>query len=104
MAGTNVNTQMVMNYEKFEEHAQKIANLNNDMDQELKNVKDKINSLEGRYESKEASTIRQKITGMQPRFDAYKQVVDSYVAFIRNAATQARNEASALNNNASQFK
>ena len=74
------------------------------MRETLNEIQKKINGLAGDYESNSAVTIREKITGMTPRFESYQQVVDSYVKFIRNAAAQAKNLEGTINANASQFK
>lgn len=98
------NGQIIIKYEKFEEHAAKIERKNGDMRNTLDDIQKKINSLQGDWESDSASTIRQKITGMTSRFESYQQVVNSYVKFIRNVATQTQNLETTINSNASQFK
>lgn len=98
------NGQIIINYGKFEEHAGNIDNKNKEMRRTLDDIQAKINSLKGDWESNSAETIRQKITNMSARFENYQKVVDSYVKFIRNAATQSKNVESAINTNASQFK
>lgn len=98
------NGQIIINYGKFDEHADNIDNKNRAMRDTLDEIQRKINSLKGDWESDSAETIRQKITNMSSRFESYQQVVNSYVKFIRNAATASRTVESALNSNASQFK
>lgn len=98
------NGQIIINYGKFEGHADGIDNKNKEMRNTLDDIQTKINSLKGEWESNSAETIRQKITGMTPRFESYQQVVNSYVKFIRNAATQSKNMETTINSNASQFK
>lgn len=98
------NGQIIINYGKFDGHADGIDRKNKEMRQTLDDIQAKINGLKGDWESKSAETIRQKITNMTGRFENYQKVVDSYVKFIRNAATQARNLENTINTNASQFK
>lgn len=98
------NGQIIINYGKFDGHADGIDQKNKEMRQTLDNIQTKINSLKGDWESNSAETIRQKITGMSGRFESYQQVVNSYVKFIRNAAAQAKNLEGTINSNASQFK
>lgn len=98
------NGQIIINYGKFDGHADSIDNKNRDMRQTLDDIQAKINSLKGDWESNSAETIRQKINNMSDRFQNYQQVVDSYVRFIRNAAAQSKNLETTLNSNASQFK
>lgn len=98
------NGQIIINYGKFEGHADNIDSKNKEMRRTLDDIQTKINSLKGDWESNGADTIRQKITNMTGRFETYQKVVDSYVKFIRNAAIQSKNVESAINTNASQFK
>lgn len=98
------NGQIIINYGKFDEHAEKIENKNKEMRRTLDDIQAKINSLKGDYESNAAETIRQKITNMSSRFESYQQVVNSYAKFIRNAAAQSKNVEGTINSNASQFK
>lgn len=98
------NGQIIINYGKFDGHADGIDKKNREMRQTLDDIQTKINSLKGDWESNSAETIRQKITGMSSRFESYQQVVNSYVKFIRNAAASAKNVETAINSNASQFK
>lgn len=98
------NGQIIINYGKFDDHADKINEKNVQMRRTLDDIQTKINSLKGDWESNSAETIRQKITNMSSRFENYQQVVNSYVKFIRNAAAQSRNLEGTINSNASQFK
>lgn len=98
------NGQIIINYGRFDDHANSIDKKNKDMRTTLDDIQRKINSLKGDWESNSAETIRQKITNMTSRFESYQQVVDSYVKFIRNAAAQSKNLESTINSNASQFK
>lgn len=98
------NGQIIINWKKFEEHAEGIDNKNKEMRKTLDDIQAKINSLKGDWESNSAETIRQKITNMSSRFENYQQVVSSYAKFIRNAAAQSKNLEGTLNSNASQFK
>ncbi|MCM1221652.1 MAG: WXG100 family type VII secretion target [Lachnospiraceae bacterium] len=98
------NGQIIINYGKFDGHANSIDQKNREMRKTLDDIQAKINSLKGDWESNSAETIRQKITNMSSRFETYQQVVNSYVKFIRNAAAQSKNMEVAINSNASQFK
>lgn len=98
------NGQIILNYGKFYEHADRIDNKNKEMRKTLDDIQARINSLKGDWESNSAETIRQKITNMSSRFESYQQVVNSYAKFIRNAADQAAKLEGTINSNASQFK
>ncbi|MBD5532355.1 MAG: WXG100 family type VII secretion target [Lachnospiraceae bacterium] len=98
------NGQIIINYGKFDGHADSIEKKNREMRSTLDDIQAKIKSLQGDWESNSAETIRQKITNMTGTFENYQQVVYNYVKFIRNAAAQSKNLENTLNSNASQFK
>lgn len=95
--------QIYINYGAFGDWATKFETKNNEMRKTLEDIKSKINSLQGDYESNAAVTIRGKITGMTPRFDSYQQVVDQYVKFLRNAAQQTSTTEASIDSNAQSF-
>ena len=73
---------------------------NEHLDQILTETKNAINSLEADWSSDTSITIRDKITGMQPIFDDYKAVIESYAAFLDNTISQYETTESTLNTNA----
>ena len=95
---------IIVNYGKFEDWAARIDKKNTDLRSKLDEIQKKINGLAGDYESDAAVTIREKITGMTPRFQSYQDVVSSYTKLIRNAALQTGNTVKSVDANAQQFK
>lgn len=91
----------------FEEVNQKSAQLrsyNEVLTETLCNIKSAINALESEWTSDTSDTIRAKITAMQPKFDSYKEVIESYAKFLDNTVTQYKATESTLSTNAaSQF-
>ena len=70
----------------------------------LHQIKAAINALEADWTSDTSDTIRSKITGMQPKFDSYKEVIESYAKFLDNTVAQYEQTEGTLNSNAaSQF-
>lgn len=70
----------------------------------LQQIKSAINALEADWTSDTSDTIRSKITGMQPKFDSYKEVIESYAKFLDNTVAQYEQTEGTLNSNAaSQF-
>ena len=53
------------------------------------------------YNATLTDTLRAKITGMQPKFDTYKEVIESYAKFLDNTVAQYEGTESTLNSNAS---
>lgn len=95
--------QMYINYGSFEDWASKIASKNDSLKSQLESIKGLINSLAGEWESDSASRIREKINGMQPRFEQYYDVVNNYAIFLRNTANEYRSTEATNTANADQF-
>lgn len=92
-----------VNYGSFNDWASKISNKNDELKDKLSEIRKLINSLEGEWESDSAKTIREKINGMQSRFDQYYDVVDNYAIFLRNTAKQYSENEATQNKKAQQF-
>lgn len=92
-----------INYGSFDTWARKIEGRNRELLQRLHDIQTLIKSLEGDWESDASAVIREKIQGMEPRFEDYYNVVDNYVKFIRNTATSARETEHVNRGNAEQF-
>lgn len=95
--------QQYINYGEFNNRANKISGMNDDLKNDLIKIKDAITALEGDWESNSAKTIREKIQGMVPTFDKYYGVVDNYVTFIKNTARTYENAENSNNANANKF-
>lgn len=94
---------MYINYGSFDSWANTIVSRNTKLLDELHKIQQLINSLEGEWESDSAATIRQKITGMEPRFQQYHDIVDNYAKFLRNTAAEYRATEATNTSNANQF-
>lgn len=95
--------QIYVNYGTFDSHAQSIAGYNTNLLDRLHDIQNLINSLAGEWESDSASAIREKITGMEGRFQSYYDVVDNYVKFLRNTAAEYKATESTNTANANEF-
>lgn len=84
--------------------ATEIAKCNENLDNCLEQIKNEIKSLEAEWTSDSSDTIRGKITGMQPKFDNYRNIIDSYVKFLNTTVAQYEQTESAINTNASAFE
>ncbi len=83
---------------------QKIRNHNQTLDDKLKQIKNIINALESDWTSDTSDTIRAKISAMQPKFDSYREVIESYAKFLDNTVEQWETTEGTLQSNAaSQF-
>lgn len=79
-------------FEEVRTKTKQIRNYNATLTDTLNSIRQTINNLESQWTSDTSDTIRAKITGMQPKFDTYKEVIESYAKFwtIRWPSTKAR--------------
>ncbi len=84
--------------------AAKINKLNMEMDNALSDIKSKMNALESTWQSDAGNEIRSAMNALQPRFNEYKEVVDSYVTFLNTTAQRYEETEQTVQNNASAFK
>lgn len=88
-------------FEEVRTKANQIRSQNQTLSETLLQIKDAINKLEAVWTSDTSDTIRAKITGMQPKFDNYKTVIESYAKFLDNTVQQYETTENTLNSNAS---
>lgn len=81
-----------VNFGTFADWSNKIGNKNDDLKRILEDIKKTIKSTAENsvYLSDSGNRIREKIEGMQSRFDSYYKVVDSYKNFIKTTADAYR--------------
>lgn len=98
MAGINVTTQALT------EAAGKIRRINSAMDGKLADINNKMNGLETSWQSSASSDIRAAMNALKPRFEEYKNVVESYAKFLDTTAQSYETTETTAQNNASAFK
>lgn len=84
--------------------ATEISKCNDKLKGYLEDIKNNITKLDAEWTSDSSDTIRQKITGMQPKFDNYYTIIESYVTFLNSTATQYEQTESVINANANAFE
>lgn len=84
--------------------AQKVRNCNTAMDEKLADINKNMNDLEATWKSDAASDIRAAMNALKPKFEQYKNVIESYAKFLVNAAQSYETTESAIQSNASAFK
>lgn len=89
--------------EVLNETASKIRTCNSEMDEQLNDILNQVNSLEKSWSSTASSTIRDAMNAMKPKFEQYKEVVESYAKFLVDTAQLYEETESTINTNASQF-
>ncbi len=84
--------------------AQKVRNCNTAMDEKLADINKNMNDLEATWKSDAASDIRAAMNALKPKFEQYKNVIESYAKFLVNTAQSYETTESAIQSNASAFK
>ena len=96
--GINVSTQVLL------DTAVKVRNCNNAMDEKLTTINQKMNDLESSWKSDAANDIRSAMNALRPKFEEYKNVVESYAKFLTDTAQRYETTVTTIQNNANQFK
>ena len=84
--------------------AQKVRNCNAAMDEKLADINKNMNDLEATWKSDAASDIRAAMNALKPKFEQYKNVIESYAKFLVNTAQSYETTEGAIQNNANAFK
>ncbi len=94
----NVSTQQLT------DTAEKIKTLNEKMDADLQNINQKMDSLQATWKSDAATDIRANMNALKPRFEEYKNVVESYRQFLLRTAQSYEQTEGTIQSNAAAFK
>lgn len=81
-----------------------IRTLNSNLSTRLEEIKKQMNDLSATWQSDASETIRTKFNNLQPKFEGYFEVVESYAKFLDNTVTSYDTTETTINNNASAFK
>lgn len=84
--------------------ATKVRDINKALDGKLAEINKSMNDLEATWKSDAASEIRAAMNALKPRFEEYKNVVESYAKFLVNTAQSYETTEGAIQNNAGAFK
>ncbi len=84
--------------------AQKVRNCNTAMDEKLADINKNMNDLEATWKSDAANDIRAAMNALKPKFEQYKNVIESYAKFLVNTAQNYETTEGAIQSNASAFK
>ena len=101
--GIQISTQVLL------DTAEKVRTINTTLDSKLadinKNTVDfQPNFDETTWKSDAASDIRAAMNALKPRFEEYKNIVESYAKFLVNTAQNYETTEGAIQSNASAFK
>jgi len=81
-----------------------IRSLNGELDARLQDIRNEMKALEQVWQSDASTTIRQRFESLAPRFEDYKNVVNSYATFLDGAVQQYEGTEQSINSNASAFQ
>lgn len=84
--------------------AGKVRGINNTLDTKLAEINKSMNDLEATWKSDAATDIRAAMNALKPRFEEYKNVVESYCKFLDKTAQSYEATEGAIQTNASAFK
>ena len=84
--------------------AQKVRDCNKNMDDKLADINKNMNDLESTWKSDAASDIRAAMNALKPKFEQYKNVIESYAKFLVNTAQSYETTEGAVQSNANAFK
>jgi WXG100 family type VII secretion target len=96
--GIQISTQVLL------DTADKVRTINATLDQKLADINKNMNDLEATWKSDAATDIRAAMNALKPRFEEYKNVVESYAKFLVNTAQSYENTESSVQTAASAFK
>lgn len=96
--GIQISTQVLL------DTADKVRSINTTLDQKLADINKNMNDLEATWKSDAATDIRAAMNALKPRFEEYKNVVESYAKFLVNTAQNYETTEGTIQSNASAFK
>ena len=96
--GIQISTQVLI------DTAGQVEEINNNLDASLASINKSMNELEATWTSDAASDIRANMNALQPRFEEYKKIVDSYCKFLRTTAANYETTETTVQSNAGAFK
>jgi WXG100 family type VII secretion target len=100
MAGEGINISLG----QVQKTSATIRTINKSLNARLEDIKKEMNNLSSTWKSDSSETIRQKFNALAPKFEQYKDVIESYSKFL-DATVEGYNAAeTVINNNASAFK
>jgi WXG100 family type VII secretion target len=84
--------------------ASQIRTLNQNLTERLSEIKREMNALSATWNSDASNTIRGNFNAMQPKFESFREIVESYAKFLDNTVQAYNTTETNINQNASAFK
>lgn len=84
--------------------ASTIRTINQQLSARLDEIRQEMNNLSSSWQSDGSETIRTKFNGLAPKFENYREIIESYAQFLDNTVANYDAAETAINSNASAFK
>lgn len=84
--------------------ATKVRTINAELDSKLADINKNMNDLEATWKSDAATDIRAAMNALKPKFEQYKNVVESYAKFLVDTASEYDTTEGVIQSSASAFK
>lgn len=81
-----------------------IRNINKNLTDRLQEIKKQMDDLSQTWQSDASNTIRERFNSLVPKFDNYREIVESYAKFLDNTVANYNAVETQIANNASAFK
>lgn len=84
--------------------ATKVRNCNSNMDAKLQDIMKTMKDLDATWKSDAATAIIANMNALQPEFERYKTIVESYAKFLEKSAQSYEQTEQSVQTYADQFK
>ncbi|MDX8360749.1 pore-forming ESAT-6 family protein [Cytobacillus sp. IB215316] len=81
-----------------------IRNINQSLNLRLEDIKKEMNNLASTWQSDASETIRSNFNALAPKFENYREIVESYAKFLDNTVQNYNTAETNINSNASAFR
>lgn len=81
-----------------------VRTINQSLSTRLEEIKKEMNNLANSWQSDASETIRNNFNALAPRFEEYKNVIESYAKFLDDTVTAYDTTETSINSNAGAFK
>ena len=95
---------LMISFEDVSAAAGTIAGTNEQLTDRLNQISIVMANLSATWQSEAAETIRGKMESMKPKFENYREIIDSYVKFLNKTVSTYTEAETAINAAASAFQ
>lgn len=96
--------EALINWDEVRATASAIRGLNEKLTLNLQDIKTQMNNMMSSWDSAASNALIANFNALAPKFENYREVVDSYSTFLDTAANTWQETDQAINNNANAFR